>query len=73
MNALSKSLNGTFRKVVMGLEKARSEDVPTYAPKAFNSALECYGRARQKFANLETPDEINGSWNRFLKSSRRPE
>jgi len=58
MSADVDSLHQTVRSLVRELEDARFAGVPTYAPKAFSSALERYERVRQMFASLETAYDI---------------
>lgn len=59
MKVLIKGINSNFKKLVIELEKARSKDVPTYAPNNFNKCLEYYKQAKWKFANYKDLDEIN--------------
>ncbi len=59
MKVLIKGVNSNFKKLVIELEKARSKDVPTYAPNNFNKCLEYYKQAQWKFANYKDLDEIN--------------
>src|SRR3990172_4966064 len=49
------------------LEKARSEDVPTYAPHLFAGALELWERVQEEFTKCSPVEQVTKYLEQFLE------